>query len=221
MKSLSILLVVLALGCPVPEEVPVCGDGELGGVEACDDDNLEDGDGCESDCTLSCGNGTVDPVEVCDDGNAQGGDGCSAACLVEEGHAFEGVDPKEGGIPEVIVNDFFGGTDAALTIHGTFDGEGTPEVFKLQYVGPELTGIATLDLVDPLSPESCGIPALVSFVDGDGNLRLFEDPSTLGASPCLLIELFFDDSGLNPGTLTIRATAEAGTPYILDLTRFR
>jgi cysteine-rich repeat protein len=92
----------------------VCGDGlqdtshDQTLVEACDDGNAADGDGCSSACALEegficsarkeaktsclkpvCGDGYRESVpgliEACDDGNAQDGDGCSAACSVEEG----------------------------------------------------------------------------------------------------------------------------------------
>ena len=43
------------------------------GVEACDDANEIEDDGCLSDCTLApvatCGNGEVQEGEQCDDGN--------------------------------------------------------------------------------------------------------------------------------------------------------
>jgi cysteine-rich repeat protein len=47
-----------------------CGDGVVDSGEECDDGNLIDGDGCDSDCTLTvgCGDGVVDPGEECDDG---------------------------------------------------------------------------------------------------------------------------------------------------------
>jgi len=53
--------------------LPRCGDGVVdpGEGEECDDGNLVDGDGCDSDCTVTsgvCGNGVVDPGEECDDG---------------------------------------------------------------------------------------------------------------------------------------------------------
>jgi len=53
--------------------LPRCGDGVVdpGEGEQCDDGNLVDGDGCDSDCTFSsgvCGNGIVDPGEDCDQG---------------------------------------------------------------------------------------------------------------------------------------------------------
>ena len=46
---------------------PVCGDGIVEGDEACDDGNLDDGDGCEADCTLTpaCGDGQYSPGEIC------------------------------------------------------------------------------------------------------------------------------------------------------------
>ena len=74
----------------------VCGDGKKEGVEACDDGNATDGDGCSASCTFEadcstgtclskCGDGMKLPPEACDDGNTRDGDGCSAACKVESG----------------------------------------------------------------------------------------------------------------------------------------
>jgi cysteine-rich repeat protein len=61
-----------------------CGDGVVDGTcEACDDGNRADGDGCDSNCTISgCGNGRVGPGEACDDGNHVDGDGCDSNCTV-------------------------------------------------------------------------------------------------------------------------------------------
>ncbi len=67
--------------------VSVCGDGNRGPGEACDDGNVEDQDGCASDCQSdeSCRNGVWDPLvgEGCDDGNAVSHDGCSSGCTSE------------------------------------------------------------------------------------------------------------------------------------------
>jgi cysteine-rich repeat protein len=54
-----------------------CGNGVQGPGEACDDNNLVDCDGCDSNCTLSetCGNGIVCDPEQCD-----GGPGCNGSC---------------------------------------------------------------------------------------------------------------------------------------------
>src|SRR5712692_6129494 len=50
-------------------------------LEACDDANLIDGDGCDSNCTpTGCGNGIVTAGEECDDGNGSDGDGCDPTC---------------------------------------------------------------------------------------------------------------------------------------------
>ena len=78
-------------GVPCPE--PVCGNGiqELPSSlfptfpgEVCDDGNQTDGDGCDSNCTLTaCGNGITTAGEECDDGNAVNGDGCSNTCTLE------------------------------------------------------------------------------------------------------------------------------------------
>ncbi|MBI5504618.1 MAG: DUF4215 domain-containing protein [Deltaproteobacteria bacterium] len=60
----------------------VCGDGTADlGCEQCDDGNLLDGDGCDSNCTVTaCGNAIVTSGEVCDDGNDVDGDGCDSNC---------------------------------------------------------------------------------------------------------------------------------------------
>ncbi|HEV7734740.1 MAG TPA: DUF4215 domain-containing protein [Candidatus Binatia bacterium] len=60
----------------------VCGDGIHEGIEACDDGNTIDGDGCPGDCTGPgiCGNGVRNTGETCDDGNLTSGDGCDANC---------------------------------------------------------------------------------------------------------------------------------------------
>jgi fibro-slime domain-containing protein len=79
-----------------------CGDRVRDPIEACDDGNNDDDDGCSADCmmiepgyrcptvgalcvAIVCGDSRIDPPETCDDGNAMGGDGCSATCEREDG----------------------------------------------------------------------------------------------------------------------------------------
>ena len=69
--------------CMCPGDV--CGDGVVGGGEACDD-GVNDGGygGCAQDCSApgpSCGDGVVNGPEACDDGNAVDGDGCNVDCV--------------------------------------------------------------------------------------------------------------------------------------------
>jgi cysteine-rich repeat protein len=73
----------------------VCGDGIVDFVEDCDDGNAVQGDGCDTNCTVSaCGNGIQSAGELCDDGNVAGGDGCRSDCTVEA--CSDGiVDPGE------------------------------------------------------------------------------------------------------------------------------
>ena len=48
--------------------IAICGNGVTEPGEHCDDANLVDGDGCDSNCTpTGCGNGIVSAGEVCDD----------------------------------------------------------------------------------------------------------------------------------------------------------
>jgi cysteine-rich repeat protein len=66
-----------------------CGNDVVEVGEACDDGNLVDGDGCESDCQVGevlCGNGVLDRGEECDDGNGDPGDGCKSSCTTECGY---------------------------------------------------------------------------------------------------------------------------------------
>lgn len=78
-----------------------CGDGVPDVGEACDDGNLEPGDGCNATCsgTETCGDGVLDADESCDDGNQIGDDCCSATCqpetagaLCEDGAFCDGTD---------------------------------------------------------------------------------------------------------------------------------
>ena len=65
-------------------EAAPCGNGILDPGEQCDDGNLVDGDGCDSNCTpTGCGNGVVTTGEQCDDGNTTDGDCCSTTCQLE------------------------------------------------------------------------------------------------------------------------------------------
>lgn len=60
-----------------------CGSGELDLGEDCDDGNLIDGDGCDSNCTpTGCGNGIVTGNEQCDDGADDDDDGCVGGCVI-------------------------------------------------------------------------------------------------------------------------------------------
>ena len=78
----------------------VCGDGTVEGIEACDDENTIDGDGCSGACTFepecssgactsSCGDGIELSPEECDDGNVIDGDGCASNCTVAPGFGCE------------------------------------------------------------------------------------------------------------------------------------
>lgn len=82
-----------------------CGDGLVHPEEACDDGNLDNGDGCSdqcqveefwsctgepSVCTHNCGNGVLNAGETCDDGNLDDGDGCSSHCEVEPTYTCTG-----------------------------------------------------------------------------------------------------------------------------------
>ncbi|MFN2376774.1 MAG: DUF4215 domain-containing protein [Candidatus Binatia bacterium] len=78
-----------------------CGDGAVTGFEECDDGNLVDGDGCDSNCLpTGCGNGYVTSGEDCDDGNADESDECLSDCRVAscgDGFAQDGFEECDDG----------------------------------------------------------------------------------------------------------------------------
>lgn len=63
--------------------VPACGDLYVNPAagEECDDGNVNEDDGCLSNCKLPiCGDGLPQVGEACDDGNGVDGDGCDNDC---------------------------------------------------------------------------------------------------------------------------------------------
>lgn len=62
----------------------VTGNARVEGGEECDDDNMNNGNGCDSLCQIVvCGNGRVEGGEECDDGNTNNGDRCNSECMFE------------------------------------------------------------------------------------------------------------------------------------------
>ena len=88
------------------DEATICGNGVAEPGEQCDDGNLTDGDGCDSNCTpTGCSNGIVTAGEQCDDGNVTGGDCCAPTCQLEptgspcnDGHACTTIDVCNAGV---------------------------------------------------------------------------------------------------------------------------
>lgn len=97
-----------------------CSDGRVSQTEACDDGNIEPGDGCEPTCIVTpgwhcegepsrcdavCGDGLRLAQETCDDNNTSSSDGCSTACRVEAGFTCPGLPsictPKD---PDLILH---------------------------------------------------------------------------------------------------------------------
>jgi cysteine-rich repeat protein len=85
--------------------VSACGDGIIGGAEACDDNDTSSGNGCSnacqveagyeclgtpSVCTTTCGDGIIAGSESCDDTGTVSGDGCSNLCTIESGFDCSG-----------------------------------------------------------------------------------------------------------------------------------
>ena len=91
----------------------ICGDSYRIGPEKCDDGNLLNDDGCNSECLIElkftctggslntkdtwkaiCGDGYRVGSEIWDDGNKVNGDECSSSCLAESQFACSGGSPS-------------------------------------------------------------------------------------------------------------------------------
>jgi cysteine-rich repeat protein len=69
-------------------ECAPCSNGVIDEGETCDDENTENGDGCDSECkieaAIECGNDIPEEGEECDDGNANNEDACSNTCELKD-----------------------------------------------------------------------------------------------------------------------------------------
>jgi cysteine-rich repeat protein len=84
------------------DESTICGNGIHEFFEECDDGNVVDGDGCDSNCThTGCGNRIVTPPEQCDDGSPYNSDCCIVCGAVsggcDDGNACTTADTCTGG----------------------------------------------------------------------------------------------------------------------------
>src|SRR2546427_2118298 len=80
--TVALSMFVLALATGTSAQVPTCGNGTVEPPEVCDDGNLVDGDGCDSNCTpTACGNGIVTAGRGGGHGETGPGEGCSATLM--------------------------------------------------------------------------------------------------------------------------------------------
>lgn len=105
---------------------PACGDGFVDDVEACDDGDGFDGDGCNNDCSASCGDGDVNVVAIAGGGFADAdahavdvdADGFDDLVIVELGSTTPSLEVALGSarglLPAVAVAQLDFGTDAAV-----------------------------------------------------------------------------------------------------------
>lgn len=141
----------------------VCGNGVREPGEACDDANLDGGDGCSATCASdeTCGNGVIDTGlgEQCDTGLAGlSSDGCSSRCQGEL-HAWQEITPQaiagRGGLAfgydlKRGVSIAFGGYGASSTLGDTWELKDLTWRQRLAPVAPPARFYAAL-AYDPVS----------------------------------------------------------------------
>jgi cysteine-rich repeat protein len=99
----------------VPQVMGVCGDGQVGADEACDDGNLLSNDACTELCALArCGDGFKrldlgpedEGYERCDDNNARNDDDCLDTCVPARcGDGFVHLDVEDCDLGEELNGD--------------------------------------------------------------------------------------------------------------------
>ncbi|EYF06985.1 DUF4215 domain-containing protein [Chondromyces apiculatus] len=189
----------------------LCGNGTLEPYEACDDGNLVNGDGCQSDCTPTgvCGNGIVETGEQCDDGNVNAGDGCAAACTREPGYACIGT-PSVCvlGTPDIEPNNACGQVSGPLTPNPTASAVGaiTP-IGDLDFYSFVVPATATVDIETfsgTTSGVCTGIDTVIQLRGQDCTTILVEQDQG-GIGNC---------SKINPTSVTAARKLAPGTYYV-------
>ena len=189
-----------------------CGDRERDAIEACDDGNQSDGDGCSSDCMmiepgfrcptvgslcvpLVCGDSRIDPPEQCDDGNGAGADGCSETCEREAGWScpLPGVACLATECGDGIVAGFEQCDDAGAVTDGCSDECQLEDGFKCDTPGEECTPTQCGDGVRE-GTEQCDDGNLTPF---DGcNVDCNNEPNCSGG----VCQAVCGDAVILPGT---------------------
>ena len=119
-----------------------CGDGVLQPGETCDDGNLDNTDGCLSNCRLPyCGDGFVRAgIEQCDDLNNTNGDGCSAICLIESGAEIVDLSITKSDSPDAV----HAGSRLGYMLTVTNNGPGTAfNVSVIENLDPNTTFVSS------------------------------------------------------------------------------
>ena len=215
----------------------VWGDGITDVGEACDDGNHVDGDGCDSNCTVTaCGNGIVTAGEQCDDGNVASGDCCSLACVsTPAGTSCDDADP-------CTTDDRCDGAGACVGAVGPAPGCLAAGAASLTIRNDSIRSLAwkwahgagtTADLGDPLAGGTSYALCIYDQVGAAWAVRLrayLPAESTCAAPPCWTPRanrlLYKSSSGrpggvtaamLKPSSLTLKGRgvylAVAGLPF--------
>jgi fibro-slime domain-containing protein len=196
-----------------------CGDDTVEGIEACDDGNTVDGDGCSGACTLepecgtgtctsSCGDGIVLAPEACDDGNVVAGDGCAPDCAVELGFSCDDAassPPTELNLA-VTYRDFISFPLGTATRHADFEAD---------WAGDDVTPGLVRGVLD-----AEGVPAL----DGpcsDAEPATIADPARcpygqMLSTPTNFAHWYADVAGVNavvPGVLPLERGADGSFSF--------
>lgn len=174
----------------------VCGDGAVDATEACDDSNVDEGDGCSASCEREegftcdnaeptecapheCGNDEEEGDEECDDGNVDDGDGCSAECLLETDTtcgevtaiSLEPDDDGHSGEASATI-EAEGGLVPAGPCEGSDDvGSGADRIFSFatnSELDLDVRVTANLDTVVRIMSSACDLESEVACADDGG-----------------------------------------------------
>lgn len=203
----------------VPPPLPSCSDGVKSADEFCDDGNTVDGDGCDSNCTITgCGNGILTTGETCDDGNTNDLDECTNSCV--KGICGDGIKKSteecdDGNLepndecdpncrPPGCGNGFVGGGEICDD-GNTVNGDTCNSTCSLK-------GLSTLFV---------GQPGVAGTLDGTGNeaqLNSFHSMALWGDSIYLANRRVVRVVDINTRSITTIAGSEGAPGYVDSLT---
>ncbi len=220
--------------------LPTCGDGVADAGETCDDGTPSPCDGCDATCEpvagLACGDGVLVAGcgDQCDDGNAVAGDGCASTCTLER--IPGGGSTKTDCLSEWVVRnptnlplvdgkgrmrrtqrcvdddpacDLDGGTPGACTFRvqacaGNTDGPGCAP-----------STLTSWELTKPSAKSAARHAELAAvravFAGVPGALAGATDPDTCSVPLDVVVPLRGTAPSYGTGTVTLGATAAAGT----------
>ena len=177
----------------------ICGDGDIGSTEGCDDSGTTSGDGCSDTCTVEAGYLCAGEPSVCDD----------FASITE-------TEPNDDGTPSTGGSGINGNdVDATAITNADANGAITDDTIVSAALSPagdeDVFAVSNAGSADVMVTVYTGIPTVGACPSGDTGIRVLASD---------LSEIGHDDDG-GPGACSmLTVTIPAGTTYYVQVTEY-